>query len=107
MTKSMSRAAVVHLNLRAGSTFQVPVCTVSPRHSIGLAGTTRLTRSDFMLHIGADLLLSKGQRCVMSIQIDCTLLYLILRDQGVKLFKPINTLISERSNRKIFNHEFA
>ena len=25
-----ARAAVVHLNLRAGSTFPVPVCTVSP-----------------------------------------------------------------------------
>ena len=27
-----SRAAVVHLNFRAGSTFPVPVCTVTPRH---------------------------------------------------------------------------
>ena len=63
--------AVIHLNLRAGSTFPVPVCTVSPglwvnisRHSIGLADATRLTRLDFMLYIGADLLLPKGQRCV-------------------------------------------
>ena len=47
----MSWAAVVHLNLRAGSTFP------GPGHSIGLAGAPRLTRSDFMLHIGADLLL--------------------------------------------------
>ena len=68
-----TRAAVVHLNLRAGSTFPVSVCTVSPglwvkksRHSIGLFGATRLTQSDFMLHIGADLLLPKEQRCVYS-----------------------------------------
>jgi len=53
---SESRAAVVHLNFRAGSTFPVPVCTVSPRHSLGLAGATRLTRSDFRLN----LLLLKG-----------------------------------------------
>ena len=46
-----SRAAVVHLNFRAGSTFPVLVCTVSPGHwvnkadtQIGLAGE-RLTRS--------------------------------------------------------------
>ena len=39
-------AAVVHLNCRAGSTFPVvALCT-------GLAGTTSLTRSDFMLSIG-------------------------------------------------------
>ena len=63
------RVAVVHLNFRAGSTFPVPVHTVSPghwvnkagRHSIGLAGATRLTRSDFRLN----LLLLKGQRCVV------------------------------------------
>ena len=29
---SVSRAAVIHLNFRAGSTFPVPVCTVSPGH---------------------------------------------------------------------------
>ena len=59
-----TQAAVVYLNLRAGSTFPVPVCTVSPGHSIGLASATILTRSDFIFHIGADLLLPKGQRCV-------------------------------------------
>ena len=41
---------------RAVSTFPVPVCTVSPGHwvykAIGLAGATRLTWSDFMLHLG-------------------------------------------------------
>ena len=51
------RAAVVLLNFRAGSTFPVPVCTESPGHSLGLAGATRLTRSDFRLN----LLLLKGQ----------------------------------------------
>ena len=30
------------------------------RHSIGLVGVARLTRSDFMLHKGADLLLLAG-----------------------------------------------
>ena len=59
------RAAVVHLNFRAGSIFQVPVCTVFPghwviKHLIGLAGATRLTRSDFRLN----LLLLKGQGCL-------------------------------------------
>ena len=50
-----ARAAVVHFNLQARSTFPVPVCTVSPGLSVnkaGLAGATRLTRSSFMLHIG-------------------------------------------------------
>ena len=31
------------------------------RHSIGLAGATRLTLLDFMLHIGADLLYQRGR----------------------------------------------
>ena len=34
-----SRAAVVHLNLRAGSTFSVQVCTVSPGHWLNKANT--------------------------------------------------------------------
>ena len=38
------------LNFRAGSTFPVPVCTLALW--TGLAGETRLTRPDFMLHIG-------------------------------------------------------
>ena len=46
------RAAVVHLNFRAGSAFPVPVCTVPSSRWTRLAGATRLTRSDFMLHIG-------------------------------------------------------
>ena len=59
---STPRTAVVHLNVRAGSTFSVPDCIAQTlgkwsRHSIGLAGATRLTRSDFRLN----LLLLKGQ----------------------------------------------
>ena len=33
------QAAVVHLNFRAGSTFSVPVCTVSPGHWVNIADT--------------------------------------------------------------------
>jgi len=44
-----ARAAVVHLNFRAGSTFPLPVCTVP---ALWTGQATRLTRSDFMLHIG-------------------------------------------------------
>ena len=65
----MARAAVVHLNFRAGSIFPVPVCTVSPGHRVnkadtqyGLAGVARLTRSDFRFN----LLLLKGQGSVMA-----------------------------------------
>ena len=54
-----ARAAVGNFNFRAGSTFPVPVCTVPHRHWVNKAdtqqdhaGATRLTRSDFMLHIG-------------------------------------------------------
>ena len=52
MITEISRASVVHLNFRAGSTFTVPVCTLGKysRHSIGLAGATRLTPSDFRLN---------------------------------------------------------
>ena len=35
----MSRAAVVHLNFRAGSTCLVPVCTVSPVNWVNNADT--------------------------------------------------------------------
>ena len=58
-----SRAAVVHLNFRAGSTFLVLVCTETPGHWVnkaGLAGATRLTWSDFRFN----LLLLKDQKCV-------------------------------------------
>ena len=62
-----ARAAIVHLNFRAGSTFPVSVCTVSPGHWVikadtqfGLGGATRLMRSDFRLN----LLLLKGERCL-------------------------------------------
>jgi len=33
------RVAVVHVNFRAGSTFPVPVCTVSPGHWVNKADT--------------------------------------------------------------------
>ena len=36
---NISRAAVVHLNFRAGSTFPVPACTVSPGHCVNKADT--------------------------------------------------------------------
>ena len=35
----VSRAAVVHLNFRAGSTFPVRICTVSPGHWVNKADT--------------------------------------------------------------------
>ena len=35
----MARAAVVHLNFRAGSTFPVPVCTALPGHWVNKADT--------------------------------------------------------------------
>ena len=34
-----TRAAVVHLNFRAGSTFSVPVCIVSPGHWVNKVDT--------------------------------------------------------------------
>ena len=34
-----TRAAIVYLNFRAGPTFPVLVCTVSPVHSLNKAGT--------------------------------------------------------------------
>ena len=46
-----SRAAVVHLNFRAGSTFPVPVCTV-PSSMDNTSRCNKVTQSDFMLHIG-------------------------------------------------------
>ena len=48
--------AVVHLNFRSGSTFPVQVSTAPHGHWVNKehnqAGAPRLTRSDFMLHIG-------------------------------------------------------
>ena len=35
----MARAAIAHLNFRAGSTFPVPVCTVLPGHWVNKADT--------------------------------------------------------------------
>ena len=39
INSSITRAAVVHLNLRAGSTFPVPVCTVSRGLWVNIADT--------------------------------------------------------------------
>ena len=36
---TITRAAVVHLNFRAGSTFPFPFCTVSPGHLVNKADT--------------------------------------------------------------------
>ena len=53
-----------HLNFRAGSTFPVPVVLAL---WTGLAGKTRLTRSDFMLHIGWIYFYQRGSLRVMII----------------------------------------
>ena len=47
-----SRAAVEHLNFRAGSTFSVPVCPVSPGHLVNKAGnkTSRCNKVDAARH---------------------------------------------------------
>ena len=50
ITGEISSNYLTHLNFRAGSTLPIPVCTV-PSSWTGLAGATRLTGSDFMLHI--------------------------------------------------------
>ena len=58
-----SRAAVVHLNIRAGSTFPVLVCTVPS----SMDRTSRCDKVDAVrLHASyrLNLLLLKGQRCV-------------------------------------------
>ena len=38
------RADVEHLNIQAGSTFPVPICTVSPGHWVNKADTHRASR---------------------------------------------------------------
>ena len=65
------RAAVVHLNFRAGSTFPVPVCTVSPDFRLlkqTLNRTSRCNKVDAIRLYASyrlNLLLPKGlQRCV-------------------------------------------
>ena len=39
LAMTLSQAAVVHFNFRAGSTFPVPVCTVSPGHWVNKVDT--------------------------------------------------------------------
>ena len=67
--KNIARAAVVHLNFRAGSTFPVPVFTVH-RMDIGLIKQTisRCNKVDAVRLYASyklNLLLLKGQRCVI------------------------------------------
>ena len=60
----LSRAAVVHLNFRAGSTFLVPVCTLPS----SMERTSRCNKVDAVrLYASYRLnsLLPKGQRCVL------------------------------------------
>ena len=60
------RAAVVHLNFRAGSTFPVPVCTVPS----SMDRTSRCNKVDALRLYASyrlNLLLLKGQRCVRPI----------------------------------------
>ena len=52
--KHLTGSRIVHLNLRAGSTFPVPVCTVSP--GLWVSKAVRLYASYRL-----NLLLSKGQ----------------------------------------------
>ena len=62
----ISRAAVVHLNFRAGSTFPVPVCTVSPGLSVNKQTLNMTSKVDVVrlyASYGFNLLLLKGQRC--------------------------------------------
>ena len=53
MDIKISRAAVVHLNFRAGSTPFWSQFVLYLALWTGLAGATRLTLSDIMLHIGS------------------------------------------------------
>ena len=58
-----TRAAVVHLNFRAGSTFPVPVCTVPS----SMDRTSRCSKVDAVRLYASyrlNLLLQKGQRYV-------------------------------------------
>ena len=60
-----ARAAVVHLNFRSGSTFPVPVCTVSS----SMDRTSRCNKVDAVRLYASyriNSLLLKGQICVSS-----------------------------------------
>ena len=46
----ITRTAVLYYNFQVGSAFPVQVCTLP--NSVDRTSATRLTRSDFMLHIG-------------------------------------------------------
>ena len=68
--KDITRAAVVHLNFRAGSTFLVPVCTVPSSMDrtsrYNKVGTVRLYASYRL-----NLRLLKGRRCVLMVYCNC------------------------------------
>ena len=95
-----TRAVVVHLNFRAGSTFTVQVCTVSPRHRVKkqtLNRTSQCNKVDavrlqveFTLTIGSEVRV-KGFYfyiwkllvcCINTIGIFCTIFNLYL-DQRI------------------------
>ena len=63
-TIKISRAAVVHLNFRAGSTFPVPVCTV-PSSMDSTSPCNKVDAVRLYASFRLNLLLLKGQRCVM------------------------------------------
>ena len=58
-----SQAVVVHLNFRAGLTFQVPVCTV-PSSMDGTSWRNKVDAVILYASYRIDLLLIEGQRCV-------------------------------------------
>ena len=58
-----SRAAVVHLNFRAGSTFPVPVCTV-PSSTDRTSRCNKVDAARLYASYRLNLLLLKGQICV-------------------------------------------
>ena len=74
-------AAVVHLNFRAGSTF--PSFVFYLALWTGLAGATRLTRSDFMLHIGWIYFYQRGRFACAIMKLwtlqTCLFLYQIIK----------------------------
>ena len=60
----MSREAVVHLNFRAGSTFPVLVCT-APSSMDSTSPCNKVDAVRLYASFRLNLLLLKGQRCVM------------------------------------------
>ena len=63
-TIAITRAAVVDLNFRAGSTFPVPVCTV-PNSMDRISQCNKVDAVRLYASYRLNLLLLKGQRCVL------------------------------------------